>query len=326
MSKAQKSIPAAEEKKKAAAKTKSVPGAAAKAKAPATREPAAKAKAPAVKKAAAKAQPAKKTPAKPAAKVPAKAPAKTAPAAAKSEKPSSAKTAKPAARVDAPEKTGKKPSAASSKTKSATRRVEKLSQSVTASPAGASAPAFSNGGLGIKASSKKPGLAIAPGVMILGKVAVGKPEVQEKVSERKLSKRELGDIKTILMEKRERLLVGMRRELAVQRERAESKAADEVDKATDAYDEDLSFEIATANDQELGEIQVALEKIDKGTYGECEICGCTISPSRLKILPSATTCVACRGQEEQARRRDDGNPLFSIMSGEDGESEGADIL
>ncbi|MDR1611938.1 MAG: TraR/DksA C4-type zinc finger protein [Planctomycetota bacterium] len=117
----------------------------------------------------------------------------------------------------------------------------------------------------------------------------------------------------------------MRRELAVQRERAESKAADDVDKATDAYDGDLSFEIATANDQELSEIQVALEKIEKGTYGECEVCGCTISPSRLKILPSATTCVACRGQEELSRRRDDSNLLFSMMNGEDGDAEAGDL-
>ncbi|MCC8165135.1 MAG: TraR/DksA C4-type zinc finger protein, partial [Planctomycetes bacterium] len=116
-------------------------------------------------------------------------------------------------------------------------------------------------------------------------------------SDRRLSKKEKEDIKATLIERRERLLAGMRRELAMQKERAESKVADEVDKATDAYDEDLSFEIAAANDQELKEIQVALEKIEKGTYGKCEICGCGISPFRLKILPSATTCVSCRGQE-----------------------------
>ncbi|MCC8190804.1 MAG: TraR/DksA C4-type zinc finger protein, partial [Planctomycetes bacterium] len=141
-------------------------------------------------------------------------------------------------------------------------------------------------------------------------------------SERRLSKKEQADIKTFLMEKRERLLAGMRRELAMQRERADSKAADEVDKATDAYDEDLSFEIAVANDQELEEIKTALEKIDKGTYGECEVCGCSISPSRLKILPSATTCVACRGQEELARRRDDGAKTFTMLGEGDGEVDG----
>ncbi|MDR3212076.1 MAG: TraR/DksA C4-type zinc finger protein [Planctomycetota bacterium] len=113
----------------------------------------------------------------------------------------------------------------------------------------------------------------------------------------------------------------MRRELAIQRERADSKAADEVDKAADAYDEDLSFEIATANDQELGDIQAALDKIEKGTYGVCEVCGEHIAPSRLKILPSATTCVDCRGQEEMARQREDGNLSFTMVTDEFDESE-----
>ena len=181
---------------------------------------------------------------------------------------------------------------------------------------------FSNSGLGVKVASKKPALSVAPGVMILGRPAQAKPEQAPRPSERRLSKKEQVDIKNFLLEKRERLLAGMRRELAMQKERAESKGADEVDKATDAYDEDLSFEIATANDQELEDVQIALEKIDKGTYGECEVCGCAISPSRLKILPSATTCVSCRGQEEMARRRDDGQQLFSMMDDEAAESDG----
>lgn len=192
-------------------------------------------------------------------------------------------------------------------------------------PVEESKPAVANGGgsvgIGVKTASKKPGLGVPFGVMFLGRQTSPKTETAQRPSERRLSKKEQGEIKSFLQEKRERLLAGMRRELAMQKERAESKAADEVDKATDAYDEDLSFEIATANDQELRDIQVALEKIENGTYGECEVCGCVISPSRLKILPSATTCVACRGQEEQARRRDDGVPAFGMFGGEDGEPD-----
>lgn len=178
-------------------------------------------------------------------------------------------------------------------------------------------------GVAVHSSPKKPMLSVAPGVMVLRKSVVkARPAGEgDAANERKLSKKELGDIKTGLEERRERLLAGMRRELAVQRERSGSKAADEVDKATDAYDEDLSFEIASASDQELREIQVALEKIDKGTYGECEVCGCPISPSRLKILPFATVCVACRGQEESQRRREDAGAAFSILGGDEGEMD-----
>ena len=252
--------------------------------------------------------------------------------AAKASKPKkTTEKAKPAAAAKVTKKVAEKPKAtkaAPAKKTVKEKTVEKPAKAATtvepakvqASEPKATMPAFSNSGLGIKVSTKKPVLSVAPAVMILGKTAAPKIERTARPSERRLSKKEQLDIKNFLLEKRERLLAGMRRELAMQKERAESKAADEVDKATDAYDEDLSFEIATANDQELEEIQVALEKIERGTYGECEICGCSISPSRLKILPSATTCVQCRGQEEMARSRDDGPPEFSIM-GEDGEAD-----
>ncbi|RJO59465.1 hypothetical protein C4546_02100 [Candidatus Parcubacteria bacterium] len=48
------------------------------------------------------------------------------------------------------------------------------------------------------------------------------------------------------------------------------------------------------------EIEEALKKVEAGTYGICQSCGNPIEPERLKILPSATICIACvqksRGQ------------------------------
>jgi RNA polymerase-binding transcription factor DksA len=42
-----------------------------------------------------------------------------------------------------------------------------------------------------------------------------------------------------------------------------------------------------------GEIEEALKKVEAGTYGICQECGNPIESERLKIMPSATTCVAC---------------------------------
>lgn len=36
----------------------------------------------------------------------------------------------------------------------------------------------------------------------------------------------------------------------------------------------------------------ALARIEKGTYGTCEVCGATIGADRLTANPSATTCTA----------------------------------
>ena len=40
----------------------------------------------------------------------------------------------------------------------------------------------------------------------------------------------------------------------------------------------------------LKEVTVALEKIEEGTFGTCEVCGKEIEEDRLKANPSANTC------------------------------------
>ena len=41
------------------------------------------------------------------------------------------------------------------------------------------------------------------------------------------------------------------------------------------------------------EVQHALERLDAGTYGECEKCGEPISAARLAALPAAPLCINC---------------------------------
>ncbi len=49
-------------------------------------------------------------------------------------------------------------------------------------------------------------------------------------------------------------------------------------------------------------IELALKKMDKGTWGICENCGEPIAPERLDALPFVSLCITC--QEEQDRRGD----------------------
>ncbi|NTU70112.1 TraR/DksA family transcriptional regulator [bacterium] len=37
----------------------------------------------------------------------------------------------------------------------------------------------------------------------------------------------------------------------------------------------------------------ALKKIENGTYGHCDNCNQDIDPERLKVYPSAKTCITC---------------------------------
>jgi RNA polymerase-binding protein DksA len=55
------------------------------------------------------------------------------------------------------------------------------------------------------------------------------------------------------------------------------------------YAKELSIEQNTVD--LLGKVEWALEKIDNGTYGICEVCGRSIPIARLDALPYTTFCV-----------------------------------
>jgi DnaK suppressor protein len=44
----------------------------------------------------------------------------------------------------------------------------------------------------------------------------------------------------------------------------------------------------------LGEVDRALQKMDAGTYGLCDVCNSAIDPARLDALPQAILCMSCR--------------------------------
>ena len=44
--------------------------------------------------------------------------------------------------------------------------------------------------------------------------------------------------------------------------------------------------------RELDEVEVALRRIDEGTYGTCTECNAEIAPARLEAMPTASTCIS----------------------------------
>lgn len=45
-----------------------------------------------------------------------------------------------------------------------------------------------------------------------------------------------------------------------------------------------------AVESELGDVEAALERLEAGTYGSCEVCGQPIEDSRLEAHPSTRVC------------------------------------
>lgn len=73
-----------------------------------------------------------------------------------------------------------------------------------------------------------------------------------------------------------------------------SECNDEYDYAEVSSDSFKEGIIANQQIKELDEIKAALLSIEKGTYGVCEMCDCTIPVGRLKAKPFAKFCTECR--------------------------------
>lgn len=56
---------------------------------------------------------------------------------------------------------------------------------------------------------------------------------------------------------------------------------------------DVSAEILDLRDGRRGQVLVAMQKIDDGTYGTCERCGKEIGTKRLDADPAAVYCIDC---------------------------------
>lgn len=72
------------------------------------------------------------------------------------------------------------------------------------------------------------------------------------------------------------------------------------DAGSDTYDQSLNLDLATSQRKFLKEIEDAIERIDNGTYGICELLGKAISEERLEHAPWARYSI--EGAREMERR------------------------
>ena len=73
---------------------------------------------------------------------------------------------------------------------------------------------------------------------------------------------------------------------------------DEADKAFDTGSNEVNTQLAQLESRELFQIERAIQRLKRGTYGVCEGCSKKIPVSRLNALPFSTTCIHCQREME----------------------------
>jgi DnaK suppressor protein len=67
------------------------------------------------------------------------------------------------------------------------------------------------------------------------------------------------------------------------------------------FDQEFTLSLVGSEEDALEQIEAAIERIENGTYGQCDTCGVKIPKSRLEAIPYAAQCVRCASQQEEGR-------------------------
>ncbi len=65
------------------------------------------------------------------------------------------------------------------------------------------------------------------------------------------------------------------------------------DIGTDNFEQEFTLSLLASEEDTLGMIESALERIEDGLYGLCQDCGVSIPKTRLNALPYTPFCVKC---------------------------------
>lgn len=97
-------------------------------------------------------------------------------------------------------------------------------------------------------------------------------------------------IKTKLLELQQSLT---KRINAIKQDFSNGRSADFSEQAVEQENEEVLVQLKADAEHELRLVNIALERLNQGTYGECQHCGEDIAIARLDALPYTEHCIKC---------------------------------
>lgn len=113
---------------------------------------------------------------------------------------------------------------------------------------------------------------------------------------------QLDEFRQQLKEEKKRLLKKAAHTIENEIELSKDDMADEADLASALTDQNLSLRLRGRERYLMEKIDLALERIDEGEFGECVVCGEDIALKRLRARPVTTMCIACKEEQERRER------------------------
>jgi RNA polymerase-binding protein DksA len=125
-----------------------------------------------------------------------------------------------------------------------------------------------------------------------------------------MNKKDLEYFEKLLLKKREELVKNIDYLRNITSEATTQEASGDhssysfhmADQGTDAMEREKAFLFASRDEKYLKQIDAALERIKKGTYGICRVTGKDISRERLEAVPTTTISYEAKMQESKLGR------------------------
>jgi DnaK suppressor protein len=121
-------------------------------------------------------------------------------------------------------------------------------------------------------------------------------------SSKTLNKKELKKFQELLEEKRKSVLERARQMLSEGMILDQNDLPDEMDLASSEYIQSFEFRLRGREKSLLSKLDLALKKIDDGTFGICEVCEEPIGKKRLEARPETSLCIKCKEDQEREER------------------------
>ena len=116
-----------------------------------------------------------------------------------------------------------------------------------------------------------------------------------------MNQRDLTFFRKLLNSKMDELLVEADRTVDGMNEK--ENFPDPTDRASLESNRNFTLRIRDRERKLIGKIKEALDRIDDGTYGNCEECEEKIGIERLKARPVTTLCIDCKSLQEAEERK-----------------------
>lgn len=112
----------------------------------------------------------------------------------------------------------------------------------------------------------------------------------------------LAKFKKMLVSERERILKATNQNAREAIMISPEDLPDETDLAATEISQNLAFQLRDRERRVLKEITVALQRIDEGSFNECEDCSSPIGSRRLEVRPFTRLCIQCAEMHEHRQK------------------------